>query len=95
MAKCANLNREPRDVVEATTDIAGPGVVSVLINTALDLTHEQALYAYFVSAILAILAIVYGYLSDSLPESYLNETDRTVLASFQACLPSEKNAARM
>jgi hypothetical protein len=48
-----------------------------------------------VSAILAILAIVYGYLSDSLPESYLNETDRTVISSFQACLPSQKNVSRM
>ena len=38
---------------------------------------------------------MYGYLSDSLPESYLNETDRTVIASFQTCLPSEKNVARM
>jgi hypothetical protein len=48
-----------------------------------------------VSAILAILAIVYGYLSDSLAEPYLNETDRAVIASFQACLPSEKNASRI
>ena len=38
---------------------------------------------------------MYGYLSDSLPESYLNETDRTVIASFQACLPSENNVARV
>ncbi|KAF3040502.1 hypothetical protein E8E12_006928 [Didymella heteroderae] len=79
MARCANLNCEPRDVVKATTDIAGPGV----------------LYAYLISAILAILAIVYGYLSDSLPESYLNETDRTVIDSFQSCLPSEKKIARI
>ncbi|KAF9700515.1 hypothetical protein EKO04_001283 [Ascochyta lentis] len=79
MARCANLDCRPRDVVKATTDIAGPGV----------------LYAYLVSAILAILAILYGYLSDSLPESYLNETDRTVIASFQACLPSGKNLARV
>jgi hypothetical protein len=57
--------------------------------------YFQVLYAYLISAILAIVAIVYGYLSDSLPESYLNETDRTVIASFQACLPSEKNAARI
>jgi hypothetical protein len=44
---------------------------------------------------LAIVAIVYGYLSDSLPEAYLNETDRTVIASFQRCLPSEESAARI
>jgi hypothetical protein len=38
---------------------------------------------------------VYGYLSDSLADPYLNETDRAVIASFQACLPSEKNASRI
>ncbi|KAJ4989502.1 hypothetical protein SVAN01_05037 [Stagonosporopsis vannaccii] len=79
MARCANLNCEPRSVVKATTDIAGDGV----------------LFAYLASAILAILAIVYGYLSDSLPESYLNETDKTVIASFQSCLPSARNVARI
>ncbi|KAJ8114896.1 hypothetical protein OPT61_g3338 [Boeremia exigua] len=79
MTQCANLNCEPRNIVKATTDIAGSGV----------------LFAYIISAILAILAIVYGYLSDSLPESYLNETDRTVIDSFQACLPSERNIARL
>ncbi|KAJ4347443.1 hypothetical protein N0V95_005445 [Ascochyta clinopodiicola] len=40
-------------------------------------------------------SILYGYLSDSLPESYLNETDRTVIASFQACIPSGKYVARI
>jgi hypothetical protein len=55
----------------------------------------QVLYAYIISAIFAIVAIIYGYLSDSLPESYLNETDRAVIASFQACLPSKRNAARL
>ncbi|KAH6633104.1 hypothetical protein C7974DRAFT_164717 [Boeremia exigua] len=79
MARCAKLSCEPRSVVKATTDIAGPGV----------------LFAYLASAILAILAIVYGYLSDSLPESYLNETDRAVIDSFQSCLPSERNMARV
>jgi hypothetical protein len=48
-----------------------------------------------VSAILAVAAIVYGYLSDSLPEWYLNETDRMVIASFHASLPSAETMARV
>lgn len=53
------------------------------------------MYAYLISALLAIIAIVFGYLSDSLPDWYLNETDETVIASFQACLPSGSSAARL
>ncbi|PSN64274.1 hypothetical protein BS50DRAFT_68578 [Corynespora cassiicola Philippines] len=79
MGSCAALDCTTRPVIKATTDIAGPGV----------------LYAFLVSALLAILAIVYGYLSDSLPDWYLNETDRTVIASFQALLPSEENTEKI
>lgn len=97
MGRCGNLNCEPRGVVQATTDIAGPGVSQQRISAPLmlDLTFGQVLYAYLISAVLAILSIVYGYLSDSLPEAYLNETDRTVIHSFQSCLPSERSIGRM
>lgn len=53
----------------------------------------QVLYAYIVSALLAVAAVAFGYLSDSLPAWYLNETDEAVIASFQTWLPSGKNVA--
>lgn len=97
MGRCGNLNCEPQGTVKATTDIAGPGVSwpSSMASTIHRLTPAQVLYAYLISALLAILSIVYGYLSDSLPESYLNETDRTVIHSFQSCMPSERSVGRM
>lgn len=33
---------------------------------------------------------MYGYLSDSLPEWYLNETDKTIISGFQSWLPSDQ-----
>ncbi|KAH7394118.1 hypothetical protein DE146DRAFT_634032 [Phaeosphaeria sp. MPI-PUGE-AT-0046c] len=77
MGACAALDCTTRERIKATTDIAGPGV----------------LYAYLVSALLAVAAVAFGYLSDSLPAWYLNETDEAVIASFQAWLPSGKNMA--
>lgn len=97
MGRCGNLNCEPQGTVKATTDIAGPGVSwpNSMASAIHRLTSAQVLYAYLISALLAILSIVYGYLSDSLPESYLNETDRTVIHSFQSCLPSERSVGRI
>lgn len=97
MARCANLNCEPQDVVKATTDIAGPGVSCIFCEAGSTRAHIhfQVLFAYLLSAVFAILSIIYAYLSDSLPEPYLNETDRTVIASFQSYLPTERNAARI
>lgn len=43
------------------------------------------------SALLAVAAVAFGYLTDSLPAWYLNETDEAVIASFQRGLPSGQN----
>ncbi|KAF2661827.1 hypothetical protein K491DRAFT_388332 [Lophiostoma macrostomum CBS 122681] len=74
MSPCAELNCTTRPFVLATTDIAGNG----------------ALAAFLASALLTTLAIIWGYLSDSLPEWYLNETDKHIVSSFQSWLASQR-----
>ncbi|KAH7119139.1 hypothetical protein B0J11DRAFT_86453 [Dendryphion nanum] len=52
---------------------------------------ESVLFAFLLSALLTVGAIVYAYLSDSLPDWYLNETDKTVLSSIHSLLPSDES----
>lgn len=42
----------------------------------------QVLAAFLVSALVTCGAIVFGYLSDSLPDSYFNEADRAIVTSW-------------
>jgi hypothetical protein len=74
MSVCANLNCTSRPSITATADVAGSG----------------ALAAFLVSALFTIIAIIWGYLSDSLPDWYLNETDKHIVSSFQLWLASKR-----
>jgi len=81
---CKDLNCTPSDYVIASTDISGWGVRTARVSV--DDKHNaenQALAAFLTSALLTVLAILYGYLSDSLPDVYLNETDRAIIDYFQ------------
>ena len=74
MSVCANLNCTSRPSITATADVAGSG----------------ALAAFLASALFTIIAIIWGYLSDSLPDWYLNETDKHIVSSFQSWLASKR-----
>jgi hypothetical protein len=43
----------------------------------------QVVVSFVVSAVLTIVAVVYAYLSDSMPVGCLTETDRAIIADFQ------------
>ncbi|USP74767.1 hypothetical protein yc1106_02041 [Curvularia clavata] len=60
------LDCVPRDKVEASADIAGNGV----------------LVAFLLSALLTLGAVVFGYLSESLPEGYFNEIDLALVTQM-------------
>ncbi|KAK6541621.1 hypothetical protein TWF694_007421 [Orbilia ellipsospora] len=61
------LNCEHQDYVQANADVAGNGVLA----------------AFLASAFLTVYAMAYGYLSDSLPKSSLNETDQYIIEYFR------------
>lgn len=44
---------------------------------------SQVVAAFLVSALVTCGAIVFGYLSDSLPDSYFNEADNAIITSWQ------------
>jgi hypothetical protein len=43
----------------------------------------QVVVSFVVSAVLTIVAVIYAYLSDSMPVGCLTETDRAIIADFQ------------
>lgn len=77
MAYCKNLCEQyhqntsfdalNHDPLEVDPDIVGKGVVA----------------AFLVSALVTCGAIIFGYLSDSLPDSYFNEADKAIITSWQ------------
>ncbi|KAK5119719.1 hypothetical protein LTR85_007295 [Meristemomyces frigidus] len=58
---------DPPNVLNADSDIVGPGVLA----------------AFFLTATITILAVIFAYLSDALDESLMNELDRKVIARFR------------
>lgn len=59
--------QNPPDVITADPDIVGPGVLA----------------AFFVTATVTILAVVFAYLSNTLDGSYMNDLDRMIIAHSQ------------
>ncbi|KAF2871605.1 hypothetical protein BDV95DRAFT_594689 [Massariosphaeria phaeospora] len=68
MGNCSGkLNCTSSGVVRANPDIAGNGILA----------------AFLLSALMTIAAIIFGYLSDSLPDWYLNDLDKAMITKFQ------------
>lgn len=73
---------------EPNGDIVGIGVSSSLQtckgqDEANSGILYQVLVAFFATAAVTVGAIIFGYLSDSFPESYLNDLDRLVVEAYK------------
>ncbi|OCL02565.1 hypothetical protein AOQ84DRAFT_422468 [Glonium stellatum] len=81
MGNCdSSLNCTSNDsVIHADGGIVGGGVLA----------------AFFATAALTVLAILFGYLSDSLPEWYLNDLDNAVISAYKKSCVSTKFVPRL
>ena len=85
MGNCDSKICESSDTtVEADPDVAGIGVRTFIIQALelgiASLTVAEGLIAFTASSVLALIAILWGYLTDSLPDSTLTEFDHYILS---------------
>jgi hypothetical protein len=74
----------PNGPIQANADIAGNGVSSLkMYPTYLADTDVQVVVAFIVWAAMTIVAVVYAYLSDSIHQAYLTESDEKFIGTFQ------------
>ena len=81
--------------ISAEPDIVGPGV-SQACGASFDFTYLcKVLASFFLTSVITIASIIYGYVSDSLPTWYLNEVDAAILARYQVSWRSKTLAPRL
>jgi hypothetical protein len=93
MGNCNSLNctapayNEPLD---ADGDIVGLGVCVRHTNLRTITDFRQVLAAFFTTALATIIAILWGYFNDALPEEYLSESDNYIILMYQESKFSRK-----
>jgi hypothetical protein len=86
MGNCKSLNctapacDEPLD---ADGDIVGLGVGDRDINLRTITDLKQVLAAFFSTALATIIAILWGYFNDALPEDYPSKSDNYIISIYQ------------
>jgi hypothetical protein len=84
-ASALNCTAPVNGSIDADGDIVGDGVRLVQhdFHSRYLSCSIKALVAFLATALGTIGAVIFGYLSDSLPKSYLNDFDAAVIAAYQ------------